>query len=131
MSCINNCRLCNNLVISDAVTFADNTLTINLPSQTYQDNGKYCIVIAQTIPDTVTISSPVVFTIGTDTTTTYPFVNQCCEPVLASQVRTRRLYQARVSTSIATGVFKYIGNNLPLPSINSASSLPITTETSI
>ena len=46
MGCNNTCKLCDRLVISQAVTFAADTLTINLPSGTYMDGCKYCIVIA-------------------------------------------------------------------------------------
>lgn len=125
MSCENKCRLCDNLIISTAVTFAADTLTINLPARAYNDNCKYCIVIAQAIPDDTTIIAPVVFTIGDDATTIYPFVNKCCEPILASQVRTRTKYPAIVSTSIASGVFKYVGDCLPSPGGTTAASLPI------
>lgn len=124
-NCIKNCQLCDNLILSTAVTFADDTLTVNLPDRAYSDGRKYCIVIAQSIPDTATINAPVVFTIGTGTTT-YPFVNKCCEPILASQLRTRRIYPTVVSTSIASGVFKYVGNCLPNSANENAESLPIT-----
>lgn len=124
--CINdNCQLCDNLILSQAVTFAGDTLTINLPQRAYNNGCQYCIVITQTIPDTATVNAEVVFTIGTDTTT-YPFVNRCCEPILASQVRPRRKYKTIVSTSIAEGVFKYIGCNLPNTVGTVAESLPIT-----
>lgn len=125
-NCINNCRLCDSFILSSSVTFADDTLTINLPDRAYMDGKKYCIVIAQTIPETTTITAPVVFTIGTDTTT-YPFVNKCCEPILASQVTTRRIYPSVVSTSIASGVFKYVGNCLLPCNVDNAISLPIPT----
>lgn len=125
--CIKNCKLCNSLVISTAVTFAGGTLTVDLPAGSYNDNQKYCIVIAQTIPDTATINAPVVFTIGGVADPTYPFVNQCSEPILASQLRTRRLYPTRVNTSVTTGVFRYVGNcDLPQTDVNNAPSLPIT-----
>ena len=61
------CKLCDRLVISQAVTFADGTLTINLPAGSYGDGCEYCIVVAQTIPDTTTITAPVVVTIGDGT----------------------------------------------------------------
>ncbi|MCQ2911413.1 MAG: hypothetical protein MJ244_04410 [Clostridia bacterium] len=125
MSCINNCRLCNNLVISTAVTFAAGTLTVDLPAGNYQDGNKYCIVIAQTIPVDATISSPVVFTIGGVATPTYPFINEDATPILASQLRTRRLYPTRVNTSVQTGVFRYIGSCLPSTGVEGADSLPI------
>lgn len=123
-NCINNCRLCRNLILSGEVTFNGTSLVVNLPERAYNDGCKYCIVIAQTIPDTTTINAPVVFTIGTGTTE-YAFVNKCCEPILASQVRTRTKYSTVVSTSIATGVFKYVGDCLlPNPTSN-VESLPI------
>lgn len=126
MSCIKNCRLCNNFIISQAVTFDGTSLVVNLPQRAYNDDSKYCIVIAQTIPATATINAPVVFTIGTDTTQ-YPFLNRCCEPILAPQVRTRRIYKTLVSTSISDGVFKYVGScELPSNSNINAESLPIT-----
>ena len=130
--CIKNCKLCNRFVISQAVTFADGVLTVNLPAGNYGNGCKYCIVIAQAIPDDVTIISTVVFTIGDDTTTTYPFVNCDCTPIYASQIRTRRLYPTRVNTAIGTGVFKYIGNcKLPCPAGTVATSLPVPTTTPV
>ena len=47
-----NCigRLCRRLVLSQAVTFADGTLTINLPAGSYANGCRYCIVVAQAIP---------------------------------------------------------------------------------
>lgn len=46
LSCVETKRLCRNLIISDAVTFADGTLTINIPAATYGNGCKYCIVVA-------------------------------------------------------------------------------------
>ena len=43
MSCPTTKKLCNHLVISSAVIFADNTLTIDLPEDSYVDGEKYCI----------------------------------------------------------------------------------------
>lgn len=37
MACNNVCKLCRRLVISQAVTFADGVLTINLPAGSYND----------------------------------------------------------------------------------------------
>ncbi len=129
MNC-NNCpkKLCRNFILSQTVTFDGTNLVVDLPAGNYGDNCKYCIVIAQAIPETATINAPVVFTIGGDATTTYPFVNKCCEPILVTQIRTRTIYPTKVSTSIATGVFKYIGDcNLPCTGNVNAESLPITT----
>lgn len=123
--CIDNCRLCKNLVLSQAVTFADNTLTIDLPTRNYGNGCKYCIVVAQAIPDTTTIIAPVVFTINGGTTT-YPFLNRDCTPVYASQLRTRKVYPTRVNTGISTGVFKYVGSYaLPCSTVEVDASIPV------
>ena len=67
-SCKPVCKLCPNLVISQAVTFTGGNLEINLPAGSYNNGEKYCIVVAQAIPDTATINAPVYMTIGTGTT---------------------------------------------------------------
>lgn len=127
--CIKNCRLCPKLILSQAITFTGGNLVVNLPANSYDNGTKYCIVFAQSLPDTATINAPVVFTIGTGTTT-YPFVNKDCTPILASQVRTRRLYSTRVNTGVNDGIFKYIGEQcLPSNSTSLVQSLPSDTTT--
>lgn len=108
MNCKPVCKLCDRLVISQAVTFADGTLTVNLPAGSYANGCKYCVVIAQTIPAATTITSPVVFTIG-DGTEEYPLVNRCCAPVTACGIRTRTKYSLVVSTSATGANFKMLG----------------------
>ncbi len=108
MACNNVCRLCRNFVISQAVTFAANTLTINIPAGSYNNGGKYCIVVAQTIPTATTINAPVVITIG-DGTTQYPLVNRCCAQVTACGLRTRTKYATVVMTNPTGGSFKMLG----------------------
>ena len=123
--CIRQCSLCNKLILSQTITFDGTNLVVNLPANSYGNCQKYCIVFAQTIPETTTINAPVVFTIGDDATTTYPFVNCDCNPIYASQVRTRRVYSTRVNTAIDTGVFKYIGKcKLPSNATTLAQSIP-------
>ncbi len=108
MACKNICRLCDRFIISEAVTFADGTLTINIPAASYGNGCKYCIVIAQTIPAATTITAPVVITIG-DGTEEYPLTNQCCAQVTACALRTRTRYSVVVSTSATGGTFKLLG----------------------
>lgn len=105
----NVCKLCRRLVISEAVTFAAGTLTINIPAGSYNAGEKYCIVVAQAIPAATTISAPVVITIG-EGTEEYPLVNRCCAQVTACGIRTRTRYAAVVSTSATGGNFKLLGN---------------------
>lgn len=122
MACKNICRLCDRFIISEAVTFADGTLTINIPAGSYGNGCKYCIVIAQTIPAATTITAPVVITIG-DGTEEYPLTNQCCAQVTACALRTRTKYSVVVSTDATGGVFKLLGKpccapNNALPAID-------------
>ena len=102
-------KLCDRFILSQAVTFANGTLTINLPAGAYNDGCKYCIVVAQAIPTETTITAPVVITIG-DGTVEYPLTNKCCAQVVASGLRTRTRYAVMVSTSATGGTFKMLGN---------------------
>lgn len=117
MSCKTVCRLCNRLILSQAVTFADGTLTINLPAGSYNDGQKYCIVVAQAIPEATTISAPVVITIGTGTEE-YPLTNRCCAQLTAASLRTRTRYATVVSTSATGGTFKLLGKASCAPANN-------------
>lgn len=108
MSCKSVCRLCPRLIISEAVTFAAGTLTINIPAGSYNNCEKYCIVIAQAIPDATTINAPVVITIG-DGTVEYPLTGCDCAQLTAAAVRTRTRYATRVSTSADGGTFRLLG----------------------
>ena len=111
-----NCpgRLCKRFIISQAVTFADGTLTINLPAGSYADGEHYCIVVAQAIPAETTITAPVVITIG-EGTTEYPLNNRCCRQILACGLRTRTRYAVIVSTNATGGVFKLLGRTCCAP----------------
>ena len=79
MACKTSCKLCPHLVLSQSVTFANDTLTINIPAGAYQNGEKYCLVIAQALPDTATINAPVVITIGAGTTA-YPLTDCTAAP---------------------------------------------------
>ena len=106
-----NCsgKLCSRFIISEAVTFAGGTLTINLPAGSYANGCKYCIVVAQTIPAATTITAPVVITIG-DGTEEYPLVTRCCAQVTACGIRTRTRYAVVVATDATGGSFKMLGS---------------------
>lgn len=117
-NCINRqCRLCQNLVISDAVTVITiggvDTLVIDIPTGgCYCDGKKVCLVVAQTVPTTATISMPVAISIGGDTTTVYPVLNCDCTQVTACAIRTRTKYALRINTTTTSAVFKSLK---PLP----------------
>lgn len=102
------CHLCPRLILSQAVTFAAGTLTINLPAGSYNANQKYCIVVAQAIPAETTIIAPVVITIG-DGTETYPLTNRFGAQVTANMIRTRTKYATCVTTTATGGAFRMLG----------------------
>ena len=122
-------RICNRLVISESVTFADDTLLINIPAGNYENRNKYCIVVAQNIPDETTIIAPVAITIGDDTTTTYPLVNCDCTNVSACSIDRRTRYSVCVHTDVASGVFKLMGKMPCSRCGDNLASLPAPTTT--
>ena len=117
MGCKNTCKLCDRLIISQAVTFADDTLTINLPAGSYQDGCKYCIVVAQAIPAATTINAAVVVTIG-DGTEEYPLAGCDCAQLTACSIRTRTRYATKVVTTPTGGSFKLLGRAACAPNNN-------------
>lgn len=133
MSCNRQCNtLCPNLIISTSVTVVTvngtDTLLINIPTGSYRNGCKYCIVVAQAIPATATINMPVAVSIGGDTATVYPMTNRCCAQVTACAIRTRTRYPVCVSTSATGGTFKVLSGLSCAPN-NALASLPVTTTT--
>ena len=134
MECVKNCRLCNQFILSQSITYnaGVNQLIVDLPAGSYGNCTKYCIVLGQSIPTNTTINAQVVFTIGGDQTIAYPFLNKDCTPIYASQVRTRRIYTTRVNTAVNSGVFKYIGDCcLPSNATTVNQSIPVSTTTAV
>lgn len=129
MACSNVSTICSHLVLSQSVSFTDGSLLIDLPAGAYENGEKYCIVVAQEIPSDTTISANVEITIGGDTTTTYPLVNNNCTNVQACNISSRTRYATRVFTNIGSGVFKLLGNLncFNCKRNNAAGSLPIPT----
>lgn len=104
----NACSICERLVISQSVAFTAPNLIINLPAGAYQNCEKYCIVVAQAIPDATTINAPVFISVG-DGTELYP-LNQCNGvQATASGIRTRTRYATKVTTTATGGAFRLLG----------------------
>ena len=113
----NACSICERLVISQSVTFTAPNLIINLPAGAYQNCERYCIVVAQAIPDATTINAPVFISIG-DGTELYP-LNRCNGvQATASGIRTRTRYATRVSTTATGGAFRLLGKICCYPTDN-------------
>lgn len=108
MSCPSVCTLCNNIIISQSVTFTDGNVVINIPAGSYYNNCKYCIVIAQAIPATATIYAPVVVTIG-EGTEQYPLTRKNCAAITVCGIRTRTRYSCCMRTSATGGTFQLLG----------------------
>lgn len=108
MACKNSCSICPKLVISTAVAFTGGNLVITIPEESYRNNCKYCIIVAQRIPDETTIVAPVVIEISGGTEQ-YPLTKAGCQQVTACGIRTRTKYSVVVSTNATGGVFRMLG----------------------
>jgi hypothetical protein len=126
------CKLCKNLIISNSVTYNGTSLVINLPAGCYNNNGFYCLVVAQSIPATVTINAPVVITIGSGAVQ-YPLVSSTRDPVTACSIGSRTKYKTQVRTTPSGGVFRLINKagcvNRDLASINGTTPVTKSAET--
>ena len=109
MACKNVCKLCDKLVISTAVAFTNGNLVITIPAGSYNNNEKYCIVIAQSIPTTTMISAPVYIQIGAGTEL-YPLTKRNSRQVTACGIRTRTKYCTCCETNQTGGLFRMLGN---------------------
>lgn len=107
--CKTECKLCDRLVISNAVSIVSGQVVINLPAGSYQNGEKYCIVVAQAIPAAATINEPVAISIGTGGVA-YPLLTKCGVQVVASGIRTRTRYATKVVTNATTGAFRLLGD---------------------
>lgn len=123
-NCSNQCRLCDNLIISASVTVVGTDLVVDIPAGSYGNNDVFCIIVAQSIPDTATINMPVSVSIGGDTTTLYPLADKCGVQLVASEIRTRTRYKSVVKTNATSGVFK-LCNKLCNRTVSSLTALPV------
>ena len=110
-------KLCVRLIISEDVTFAGDTLTVNIPAGSYANGGRYCIVVAQAIPAATTINAGVVITIG-DGTEEYPLLSCRGVQLTAAALRTRTKYSTVVNTNATGGAFKLLGRAACAPANN-------------
>ena len=122
-------RICNRLIISDSVTFSDDTLLIDIPAGTYFDDNRYCIVVAQNIPAETTINAPVAITIGGVTDTTYPLLTPYLNPVSACSINTRTRYSTVVRTGATSGSFVLTGRIPCSQCQKNLASIPVTAVT--
>lgn len=99
MTCMQNCQLCKNLIVSTAAAIGSSALTITIPATVLNDNDKKCLVIAQSF----TASTPLPAIIA-DGSATIALTNRCGKPVYSDQLRTRRIYKIRLNTAVPSAV---------------------------
>lgn len=117
MNCNHICKLCPKLIISESVTFTAPNLVIDLPAGAYANGEKYCIVVAQTIPDEATRNAPVVITIGGGAVQ-YPLNQRNGAQATASGINSRTKYETCVATTPTTGAFRLLGRIYCCPTDN-------------
>lgn len=116
MACKNICKLCDKLILTTAVNFDSGIgLILTIPAGSYKSGEKYCLVVAQAIPDEATINAPVVVRITTASSIYYPVTKCNCSPLLASSVRTRTKYSTKLITNANGATFKLLGNTCCVP----------------
>ena len=125
--CNISCNECPKKVYSSGVSVATvgtvSTLVIDVPTQSFRNCQRGCLVIVQSIPAEATISMPVAISIGGDTTTVYPVVSCNCNQVTACALRPRRRYPFKVATTPTGAVFKVLKNLSCAPN-NALLSIP-------
>lgn len=91
----------------EAVTFADGTLTINIPQRTYSSGCPYFLRLNEAIPDTATVGADVVITIGTGTVE-YPILDMSGVQVTAERLRSGYSYPVAVVGTGVNGAFRLL-----------------------
>lgn len=89
------------------VTFAADTLTINLPQRSYNSGCPYFLRLANPIPAETTIGADVVITVGTGTVT-YPLLDCSGVQVTAERLRSGYSYPVAVVSGGANGAFRLL-----------------------
>ena len=127
-NCNTSCDVCSNLVFATP-SFADGTLTLNIPERSFQNCQLACIVVIGPLPAGTTLEAPVVLTIGSDTTQ-YPLVTRRGTPVTASMlsIRGNCKLKARVNTTTTGAVFMILDGLINCNS-NVLNSIPTSTVT--
>lgn len=110
--CKNVCKLCPNLIISEAVAFdpTTNSLDITIADNGYRNCEKVCIVVAQTIPESTTINALVNIVVNG---IRFPLQRCNCTQATACEIKTRTKYSTKVVTNNVSGAFRLLGPTYP------------------
>lgn len=93
--CIRNCKVCNNLTPTIAMTVSAGFLTLSIANLVLMDKHKVCLMLAQAIPSTAG-NLPVQINVNGQN---MPIYNRCGNYVRADQLRSRRIYPLIVGTT--------------------------------
>lgn len=94
-------------ITAETLTFADGTLTINVPQRTFNSGCPYFLRIVDDIPAETTIGADVVITIG-DGTVEYPLVGFRGAQLTAEYLRSGYSYPIALVNSGANGAFRML-----------------------
>lgn len=96
MSCSGkSCNSCCNLVRSTSITLSGNILTVTIPTTTLVNKQCLCVVLAQTIPSTVTADTTVQIANGSSTLNIF---TPCDNFLYADQLTCRKVLRLRIAT---------------------------------
>lgn len=102
------CGGCIHFYRSLSITLTGDVLTITLPSETVRNREKFCICLAQNIPEGVTANTTVNIAV-TGITDPFELLNRCGNRVYGDQLRTRKVLHAIALTDVP--VFKLLDNS--------------------
>lgn len=94
-------------VTEETLTFADGTLTINVPQRTFMSGWPYFLRIVDEIPAETTIGAEVVITIG-DGTVEYALLDCNGVPVTAERLRSGYSYPITLVGTPTNGAFQLL-----------------------
>lgn len=116
-------------VTAESVTFADGTVTINIPQRTFYVGCPYFLRLTEEIPAEATVNAPVVITIG-DGTVEYPLLKVCGGQVIAADLRSGYSYPFTLVQGGTSGAFKLLDRlpRTPVSAIVSADGTAPETE---
>lgn len=118
------CNNCSNFVKTTDVAVVGGNLVLTIPSMSLCNCKNLCLMIAQTIPNTITTNTKVVIQIGTGGIS-YSIITPCCANNLyADQLNFGKTYSFKFGTDTLFFIYKggwrlcktaHIFNCIPLP----------------
>ena len=103
-----------------SVTFADGTVTINVPQRTFYAGCPYFLRITEEIPEGSTVNAAVVITIGGGTVE-YPLMKVCGGQVIAADLRSGYSYPITLVQGGTNGAFKLL-DRLPCTPVSAVTT---------